>query len=148
MAFWKLLFRRVDSKACYGEVDWGESYWLWENDCYKGGEVIRIYAPSDQIESLMNRLEGINPRILLKIKAVYLRHIKSRFRGDRWVKGYLEGDREFLERLIVKAYWRWIDKAWGQSDGDLVINKEFLDKLRWVQDVEEAYESNEKEAKT
>ncbi len=147
MGLWKGLFRLVDKKVCYGEVDWGRSYWLWENDCYKGGEVARIYAPSDMIESVMDRLEGVNPRILMKIKRVYLAHVKSRFRGDCWVEGYLEGDREFLKRLIVKAYWRWIDKAWGWADGNLVIDGEFLEKLRWVQDIEEVYDSEE-EAKS
>jgi hypothetical protein len=114
-----------------------------KNDCYKGGETVRIYAPSDMIESLMDRLEGINPRTLLKIKAVYLCHINSRFDGDYWGEGYLEGDREFLKRLIVKAYWKWVDKELGQADGNLVINKEFLYKLKQVRDIEEIYESNE-----
>jgi len=145
---WKLLFKLVDRKIDEGYGSWGESYWLWENDLfYTGRETIRIKAPSDMIESMVSRIEGVNPRALSKIKRVFIRHVRSQFRGSGWVDGYIEGDREFLKRLIIKAYWKWIDKAWGQADGNLVINKEFLDRLRWVQDVEEVYDESTEEVK-
>ena len=149
MGLWKLLFKIAKRKIDNGVGSWGESYWLWINDCcYKGGQTIKLRAPSDMIESLMDRLESTNPRTLLKIKSVYIRHIRSQFRGSKWVDGYIEGDKEFLQRLIIKAYWKWNDIAWNWGGGDLVINGGFLEKLRWVQDVEEAYESNEDGAKT
>ncbi len=145
MSMWKLLFKIAKRKIDSGAGSWGESYWLWINECYKGEETIKLRAPSDMIESLMDRLERTNPRTLLKIKAVFIHHVRSQFRGSKWVDGYLEGDKKFLERLIIKAYWKWNDIAWNWGGGDLVIDGEFLEKLRWVQDIEEVYESNSNE---
>jgi hypothetical protein len=145
MSLWKGLFKIVDRKIDDGKGSWGESWWLWENDCcYNGGETIKVRAPSDMVESLMNRLESVNPRTLLKIKKVYIRHVRSQFRGSKWIEGFIEGDRRFLENLIVKAYWKWDDVARLSSDGDLVVNGEFIKKLLYVYDVEEAYENKEK----
>jgi hypothetical protein len=143
MSLWKLLFKIVDRKIDDNKGSWGESYWLWENDLfYTGKETVRIHAPSDMIESMVSRIEGANPRALSKIKRVFIRHVRSQFRGSKWVDGYIEGDKKFLERLIIKAYWKWNDKAWNWGGGDLVIDGEFLEKLRWVQDIERVYESD------
>jgi len=133
---WKLLFKLVDRKIDKGYGSWGKSYWLWENDCYKGGETIRIYAPSDAIESLMDELERTNPRLILRIKKVFVRHIRSQFRGSSWVRGYIEGDKEFLDRLIIEASWICGDE-WALGTGRLVIDGEFLKKLRWVEDIDD-----------
>ena len=146
MSLWKLLFKIVDRKRDSQSGSWGESYWLWENDCYKGGETIRIHAPSDAIKSLMDDLERINPRALLKIKKVFIRHVRTQFRGSSWVGGYIEGDKEFLDRLIIRASWISGD-GWNLGTGRLVVNGDFLEKLRWTQDIEEVYDESTKEAK-
>jgi hypothetical protein len=137
MSFWKRLFRLVENKIDDRIGSWGESYWLWENDCcYKGGETIKIHAPSDAIRSLMDELEMKNPRLLLKIKRVYVRYVRSEFRGSGWVGGYIEGDKEFLERLIVESYYTRGD-GWSLGTGRLIINGKLLEKLRWTQDIDD-----------
>jgi hypothetical protein len=152
MGLWKRLFKLVSREIDSGSGSWGESYWLWENDLfYTGGETVKIWAPSDMIESMVTRLENVNPRTLSKIKRVFIRHVRSQFRGSKWVDGYIEGDKEFLGRLVIKAYWKWKDIAWNWGGGDLIIDGEFLERLRWEQDIEKVYKSsneNEGEAET
>jgi hypothetical protein len=138
MGLWKLLFKITRRKLDDRKGSWGESFWLWENDLfYRGKETIRMYAPSDMIEWVMDKIEGTNPRALSMIRSVFVRYVRSQFRGSKWVEGYIEGDKEFLGKLIVKAYWEWKDKAWFWGGGDLVIDEEFLNKLRWAEDIDD-----------
>ena len=125
---WREKFKLV---AC----EWGwkrlsKNYKHWVNEDYCGGEIIEIYAPSHRIEKLMDEIESVNPSLLRLIKEVYICYwVGNEFRGSGPDRGYIKGDKEFLSRLIKQAYFKWIDRGWGDWAGTLEYDKEFLESL-------------------
>ena len=121
---WREKFKLV---AC--EWTWkrfSRPYKHFVNETYSGGELTIIVAPSKKIERLMDEIERVNPSLLNFIKEVYVQYwVGNEFRGSGSDRGFIKGDKEFLSRLVKEAYFRWID--WGDYDGTLIYDKEFLE---------------------
>jgi hypothetical protein len=126
---WKEKFKLI---AC--EWSWrrlSKNYKHWVNEEYVGGETTTVYAPSHRIERLMDEIERVNPALLRFIQEVYIRYwVGNEFRGDGPDAGFIKGDKEFLSKLVKRAYFEWIDRAWGDWTGTLEYDKEFLESLR------------------
>ncbi len=126
---WREQFRTVFE----GDLKW-ERYRYWENENYTGGEVEIVYAPSNKIEKLLDKIESLNPSLMKLIKEVYIIYHKgNEFRGGCPGRGEIIGDKEFLSRLIIEAEFKWIDKAWGYWWGTLRFDHAFLESMRDVQ---------------
>ncbi len=76
----------------------------------------------------------MSPHLLKLIKEVYIQYwVGNEFRGSGSDRGYIIGDKNFLSKLVKEAYFRWIDMAWGDWDGALEYDEEYLESLRNVQ---------------
>jgi len=126
---WREKFKLIASQWTFKRLSTNFKHWVNEN--YSGGEITVVYAPSHRIEKLMDEIESVNPELLKLIKEVYIRYwVGNEFRGSGPDRGFIIGDKEFLSKLVRKAYFRWIDKGWGDWEGTLKYDKEFLESLR------------------
>jgi len=122
---WREKFKLIACEWSFKKLS--KNYKNWVNDEYEGGETTTIYAPSHRIEKLMDEIESVNPDLLKLIKEVYIYYwVGNEFRGSGPGEGFIKGGKEFLSRLIKKAYFRWIDKGWGDWEGVLEYDLEQL----------------------
>ena len=129
---WRESFKLVECKWDWERFSKPRKKWINEN--YSGGEITTIYAPSRKIEKFIDKIENVNPHLLKLIKEVYIQYcVGNEFRGSGSDRGYIIGDKNFLSKLVKEAYFRWIDMAWGDWDGALEYDEEYLESLRNVQ---------------
>jgi hypothetical protein len=119
MEFLKNVFDVVKFKE-FDKAEYDEAIYHFVNKNYAGGEIERVYAPSNKIAKFMKELYENYPELLNLVKEVKVAYWRgNRFRGQGVDKGFIEADRRFLNAIIKEAYFEWIDMGWGHWKGDL-----------------------------
>ena len=90
------------------------------NKKYKGKETIVIKSSPKKILEFLKNLYEFNSDLLKYVKEFDLRYwVGNEFRGWGGDVSYLSVDKEFAEKIELKGYFHWEDRAWGNYSAHL-----------------------------
>jgi len=95
-------------------------YYYYTNRNYSGGETIEITTSAYKILKFIEELFNINPDLLNLIKEIRLNYwVGNEFRGSGSDESSLIIDKEFAQKIQLRGYFRWVDRAWGDYSSSL-----------------------------
>lgn len=103
--------------------DWryfSKPYYYYINKDYRGDETIIVVSSPKKILDFLKELSKINSYYLRYIKEFELRYwIGNKFRGWGGDASRIIVDKEFANKIKLKGYYEWIDRAWGDYTSEL-----------------------------
>jgi hypothetical protein len=86
------------------------------NPNYKGQDTITITSNPYMIRKFIEKLDN---NYINYIKAFSFNFTYSQYRGRIPCPSQLQLDKEFAEKIKIKGFFKWTDKAWGSAIADL-----------------------------
>jgi hypothetical protein len=90
------------------------------NKEYIGGPTTVIETNPFLIKKFIIELYEKNPIYIKYVKEIVLNYYKgNEYRGGGGDRSYIILDKSFAEKIKIRGYFKWIDKAWGDARAEL-----------------------------
>jgi len=109
-------------------IDIDKSITQLKNPHYIGGETKVFYGPSHLIKRFIYKLFSDNElkKYLNYIAEIRVEFYSSIYRGSSCGQGFVKCDRTIFSPVIKKAWFTYIDKAFGHWNGEFEYDLSFL----------------------